>query len=246
MMNDQEFQERAHANPHDDSPEFLEAAANSPERQQLVDELKQLDAELGATLGAVEAPTGLKQALLEIPEGALHPDTEVAAANDSFWRRNVQYAAGLVIAIGVAAIVMQGPANPMEQMVLSHIYYEIEFLDSNAAVAMDDVNAVMTDLVGTTFMDTEAIADLDITFTEDCLIDPENGIQGVHMIVQGDVGPVTVMVLPNTPVEEEIAIADDRFEGMISPAPGGSLVVVGEKQESIQQFSNLIAANISW
>ena len=39
MMKDQQFNERAHANPHDDSTEFLEAAASSPERQQLVVEL---------------------------------------------------------------------------------------------------------------------------------------------------------------------------------------------------------------
>jgi hypothetical protein len=246
MMKDQQFNERAHANPHDDSTEFLEAAASSPERLQLVAELKQFDSDLRASLEAVSAPEGLKQTLLDIPEGMLHPDTEVAAANDSFWRRNVQYAAGLVLAIGVLAIFMQGEANPMEDMVFSHIYSELEFLDDDTPLALAEVNTVMNSRIGSEFMQSPDMENLNINVTEDCWVDLENGINGVHMVVQGDVGPVTIMVLPNTPVEQDMEISDSRFDGMISAMPGGTLVVVGEKEESIERFSTMLAANISW
>ena len=107
-MNDQLFNDRAHANPHDDSPEFLEAIAQKPERQALLVELKALDSFLKSGLSAVSAPDHLKQRLLDIPEGTLHPDTNVSAANESFWRRNVQYAAGLVVALGLLALMLPG------------------------------------------------------------------------------------------------------------------------------------------
>ena len=77
-------------------------------------------------------------------------------------------------------------------------------------------------------------------------MDIENGVQGVHMVVQGDVGPMTLMVLLNTPVSQDMEISDARFDGMISAMPGGNLVVVGEKEESIERFSTMLAANINW
>ena len=245
-MNDQEFLERAHANPHDDSPEFTEAVAGNPERQQLLDELKQFDAELKSGLESVAAPQDLKQALLDIPEGKLHPDTEVAAANDSFWRRNFQYAAALFLAVGVFAIVQQNSVNAMEAMVFNHIYSEIDFLEDDSPVTLDEVNAVMAVRMGSEFAATEAMENLQINVTEDCWVDFEEGVQGVHMVMNGEAGAVTVFVIPNEPVEGEMTIADSRFAGLISPVPGGNLVVIGEKEESLSMYSNLLAANINW
>ena len=104
----------------------------------------------------------------------------------------------------------------------------------------------MNTRIGSAFLQSADMEMLEINVTEDCLVDIENGLQGVHMVIQGDVGPMTVMVIPNTPVTEEMRISDERFEGVISPTPGGNLIVVGEKQESIQQFSTMLAANINW
>lgn len=245
-MNDEQFLERAHVNPHDDSPEFLEAAATSPERRQVLENLQQFDARLKTGLESVSAPEGLKQTLLNIPEGTLHPDTHDVAANDSFWRRNFQYAAALLVAVGVVALALQAPADPMEAMVFNHIYSEMDFLDVDSHLALADVNAVMSGRVGKEFFTNASMENLDISVTEDCWVDIENGVQGVHMVVQGTMGQVTVMVIPSTPVESEISISDERFEGMISPTPGGNLVVVGEKQESILELSNMLAGNINW
>ena len=167
-MNEQQFSERAHANPHDDSGEFQEAAASSPERQQLVEELKQFDSDLRANLESVSAPDSLKRALLDIPESTLHPDIEVAAANYSFWRRNAQYAADLVIAIGVLAVFMQGEASPMEDMVFSHIYSELEFLDDDTPLALAEVNNVMSSHVGSEFLQSADMENLNINVIENC------------------------------------------------------------------------------
>lgn len=265
-MNDQQFLERAHANPHDDSPEFLAAAADNPQRQRLLDGLKKLDGRLRAGLESVSPPASLRQALLDIPldrqvdmqvdmqvdiqvdiqESGLHPDTGIAAANDSFWRRYAHYAAVLVIALGVIGVYMQGGADPMEEMVFSHIYSEIEFLDDDTPVTLDNVNFIMATLVGTEFANSPDMQGLQINVTKDCFVDFTNGIQAVHIVMQGDMGPVTVMVIPNTPLDAQLAIADDRFDGLISPTSGGNLVVVGEKNEPILQYSTMLAANLNW
>lgn len=249
-MNDQQFIERAHANPHDDSADFLAAAASSPERQKLLEEVKRFDASLKQGLAAVAAPPGLKQALLAIPEGVLHPDTAVAAANDPAWRRGFQYAAGLFIAIAALALVFRQPppavADPLGDKVFTHIYSEIEFLDDVSPLTLAQVNAIMDTYAGTVFLASADMDNLTINVTKDCWVDFQNEVRGVHLVITGERGPVTVMVLTNTPVAGEVAIADDRFNGMISPMSGGNLVVVGEKDEAIRRYSTLLAANINW
>jgi len=170
-MNDQLFNERAHANPHDDSPEFLEAIAQKPERQALLVELKALDSFLKSGLSAVTAPDHLKQRLLNIPEGTLHPDTNVSAANESFWRRNVQYAAGLVVALGLLALMLPGKVNPMEELVFNHIYSELSFLDDDTPIPMAVVNNIMNSQVGIGFRQSPEMNSLEIDVTEDCWVD---------------------------------------------------------------------------
>jgi hypothetical protein len=65
-------------------------------------------------------------------------------------------------------------------------------------------------------------------------------------VLKGNVGQVTVMMIPNDPIDTETTISDERFVGMITPTAHGNLVVVGEKDESIQMYSNMLAANINW
>ena len=60
-MNEQEFLERAYANPHDDSQEFLEAVAANTKRQQMLDEIQAMDIGLKSCLKSVAAPAGLKR-----------------------------------------------------------------------------------------------------------------------------------------------------------------------------------------
>lgn len=252
-MNDQQFLERAHANPHDGSPDFQEAIAGNPTRQTLVEELKAFDARLKTHLESVSAPDGLQQALLDLPEATPEPEAGSpdhagagAAANDSHWRRNVQYAAGLIVAIGVLVLVVHTRGNPMEDMIFKHIYSELSFLEDDSPMGLSQVNQVMFDTLGSSFAESGDMETVSFNFSKDCWVDFDNGIRGVHMVMQGNIGPVTVMVIPNSPVAQETAINDDHFYGIITPGSGGNIVVVGEKEEPLQQYSSLLASNLSW
>ena len=96
------------------------------------------------------------------------------------------------------------------------------------------------------FLQSPDMSNIEIDVSEDCWVDFQNGVKGVHIVMKGNVGQITVMVIPNEPIGGQIAISDDRFEGVITPTPGGNLVVIGEKEESIQQYSTMLAANITW
>lgn len=244
-MNEQQFLERAHANPNDDAPDFLDALAGNPQREALVADLKALDSRLKAGLETINAPDHLKQALLEIPENE-HPGTVGEAANDPWWRRNVQYAAALVVAVGVLAIVMQTRGIPLEDMIFRHLYSELSFLEEDSPMGLAQVNQVMGSSIGSRFTESGDMQKVSINFTKDCWVDYDKGIRGVHLVMKGDVGPVTVMVIPNSPIPEERAIHDDHFYGLITPTSGGNIVVIGEKDEPIANYSTVLASNISW
>ncbi|VAW57841.1 hypothetical protein MNBD_GAMMA11-1378 [hydrothermal vent metagenome] len=70
--------------------------------------------------------------------------------------------------------------------------------------------------------------------------------KGVHMVVQGDIGPITVFMLPGVSVDSQQLIKDERFHGMITPGSGGSVVVVGEKGESLRVLQDKLNQYLVW
>ena len=242
-MNDKQFTELAHANPHDTSEEFLRAAKESPERERLVTELKAFDSKLSAALKSVTAQDSLQESLLNIPAGHT-----VEAANDNSWRRYSALAATLIFAVVIVFQTNTSDPENLEQVVFTHIYDELDFLTmTDQIVTLDSANELMNSLVGGHFEQTDVTRNIEINVAKDCLIALENAmIQGVHMVIKGEKGPMTVMLIPTESVEDEVHFSDNRFDGIISPFPGGNLVVMGEKEEEILQFNNLIAGNISW
>lgn len=271
-MNDLEFRQRAYANPQDESDEFLAAILESPERQQLLSELQAFNVELTRTLLDVPDSNELKQRLLDpvalsrtLASGSasesapdIAPDTtpdtapdtapdsstiRSAAANEgSFWRRALPVAAGLILAISIAFNYWPTSNRALEQEVFAHIYEEIDFLEMDDNVSMATINGIMAN-VGVQFKERFDFADIEVQVASDCLIAREHSL---HMVVKGEKGPITMMIIPNFPVKNEFSISDSRFEGIISPTPNGNLVVIGEKDESLDRYTILLASNINW
>lgn len=247
-MNDLEFEQRATVNPFDDTPEFLAAVQENLDRQRLVDELKAFESDMAQAVSSVNAPASLKQKLLDVPledTSVNSPPLTKTAANDSFvWtKRLLPVAACLLLTIGIAMNYWPSQKSELELEIFAHIYYEAAFLDIKTEIPMSDVNQKMFDTLGVEFEDTPELENLQVHVAGECWVAKENAI---HMVMEGNAGALSVIMLPNSPLKEEVSISDDRFEGLITPTPGGNLVVVGEKGEAISQYSYLLASNISW
>lgn len=61
---------------------------------------------------------------------------------------------------------------------------------------------------------------------------------GVHLVLNGREGPVTVLLMPKEPVPAERNFSSSRFNGVIVPTAYGSMAVVGEKSEPLRQTVN--------
>ena len=249
-MNDKDFEELAHANPWAQNDEFLNALREKPERELLVNDLKTFDENVLSGL-SVPAPENLKQKLLDIPEQDNTEETEADALESdkvlrpSFWQwKKAGPLAASFLLVGLLGFSLLSPSAEefLTNEVIAHVYHEIGALDWELDIDMPEVNEHFSALGGS-FETKGDIASLDVDAVMDCWVAKENSL---HMIVKGNVGPVTVMVVPNKPVGESFAIHDKRFEGLVSPTEGGNLIVMGEKEEEIVMYQDLFIANLNW
>ncbi|MDC0598353.1 DUF3379 domain-containing protein [Gammaproteobacteria bacterium] len=250
-MNDLDFEQRALANPYDDSPEFLAALQENVERQHFLEDLKKFEDQFRTSLHSVSASDELKQSLLDpllLEQKVKTPSSSAEAANDKrFWTRLLPVAACLVLAIGMTITYLpslqNGTTLTFEQEVFAHIYDEIDYLQVENNLSVAELNGIMANVVSSQLQQSPDLSALNIRMAMDCVFAQQDSI---HMVLAGNEGAVTVFVIPNSPVSNEMSISDERFEGIISPTPGGNLVIIGEKQESILEFKNLLASNMAW
>lgn len=246
-MDDLEFRQRALANPRDTSPAFLEAAKRAPERRRFLDELLRFEQGLETAL-RIPAPPGLWKKLRTPPRLPAAPAANDGLAIEAPARRRrfawlAPAAACLFIAFG--AVLDVWPAaradSRLEREIFAHIYRELSYLGMNDDVSLATVNLYMA-AVGGRLLDSKEIARLKVEVADDCWVRANT----VHLVLEGERGDVTVLVIRNSPVKREFPIDDARFTGLVTPTRGGNLVVLGEKQEPISRFRTLFANNLDW
>lgn len=202
------------------------------------------EARLQAGLNAVQAPAGLQERLLQIPDQVLNAaPARVEAANESqFLRRLLPAAAALLVAIGIGLYYEPDLNAALASEIFGHIYLEEPFYGEGEVLAMAEVNARLQPVTGDS-LPADGSAVLEVTFAKDCYIAKK---RTMHLVVKGSTGPVNVMMIPDQVVDSEVTISDQRFSGLMTPASGGTLVVVGNKQEPIREYRDLVAAQLEW
>jgi len=212
---------------------------NTPDSQD------QFDARLQKTLLSITAPAGLQERLLGIPDLPLaqaRPDEQEAANDSPFWHRLLPAAAALLLAIGIGLYYEPDLNAALANEVFGHIYREEPSFGGGSELSTAELNARLLPVTGEA-LDPEDSALLHVTFAKDCYIASQ---RTMHLVVKGETGPVNVMMIPGRVVESEMKIADQRFHGLVSPAPGGTLVVVGNKQEPISATRDRVASSLHW
>lgn len=245
-MDDLEFRQRALANPRDDDPHFLAAADRDVGRRRQLDELQRFEDKLEEAL-RVDVPVTLKARLLspsllaQTAENDAPPSAPMKPRG--LLARLLPAAACVAIAWGAALDVWQPHPDPvLEHEIFSHIYRELSYLGMDNVVTLDAVNRYMATLQGQ-LRPGEGPENIEIRVADDCWV---AGSDTVHLVMEGDRGAVTVLLVRNTPVEREFPINDARFTGLVTPTRGGNLVVVGEKQERLGRYKRLISDRLVW
>jgi hypothetical protein len=248
-MDDFEFRKRALANPQDRDEDFAAAASASAQRTQLLQDLQALDARVSAIAHSVQAPPGLADRL-KAQAGNATQATVTVMPTRSRYQRYYAMAASLVITVGVILSSSFGTARPsaadikFHDDIIGHMYREApRIANATTDLSMAEINQVL-EAAGGHLREDERIKSMHIKFANDCNVVPST--KGAHIVLEGTKGSVSVIMIHNSPVSTEFDVNDPRFKGKIIPFGQGNLIILGEKEESLDSYETLITETFEW
>ncbi len=93
-----------------------------------------------------------------------------------------------------------------------------------------------------------AVANLDhsaglITYAQSCKV---NGREVPHLVIQGERGPVTLLLMPHETVDGPQSITGDSVNGVILPVGDGSIAIFGERDEPLERIEKKVLESVTW
>lgn len=84
-----------------------------------------------------------------------------------------------------------------------------------------------------------------VSYARSCLV---NGRWVPHLVVQGDAGPIMLLLMPRQNLEEEVPLdlPAQGLRGLIVPLEQGSFAILGEDTESFETVRRDVTAAVEW
>ena len=82
-----------------------------------------------------------------------------------------------------------------------------------------------------------------ITYAQTCRI---NGKDVPHLVIQGELGPVTILLMPEEAVAETTPIDGENIHGLILPVGNGSIAIIGPREENLERIENNVVNSVNW
>ena len=201
------------------------------------EEMLTLDRQIAAAL-----EIGVPQPVVpELPD--LETDTVVALPSRRWPSTPTWLAMAATVAIaailGVRMIGVGVQYDSLADEVLAHLDHEPRALRvTDVAISDERLQSVVPPSVA----DFDRDASL-ISYAQSCVI---NGRTVPHLVIQGARGPVTVLLMPDEAVREAIALQGENVKGVILPVGGGSIAVIGETEERIEDIQERVTQSVTW
>jgi len=248
-MDNLEFETRAFADPEDSRQDLLDALSGNPDRQQLLEEVRAFNERLSRIAGSITPPSHLAERLRSVA-AELHeePTGTVHRLPARRWQpmRLTAMAAALVVALGLTYSSLFGSNQPSAaelafgQQVVNHIYLELAEIEASGSVSLQQVNQAVSRLGGSMANSQE----MGISFARPCAILPQTN--SAHLVIDGRLGAVNVIIIENSPVRREFNFSDERFEAVVMPLERGNLILVGEKNERLEDYQRVLDESLVW
>jgi len=231
-MNFSEFKRKLGAEPLSGDPEIQRARESSPEFETAALEAEHFEEKLNRAL-SVSAPDGLVDELQAISQQPAE-----TASRSSWWR--MALAASVLIAVGAAGLTwkMNPSWDSVEEYLVDHYRH-----DGAKVLAMADESAaqdVQTLLAGFNVAAAPALADI-IGLIKYC---PTPDGKGVHMVLNTQSGPVTVIYMPDTPVTDRQMLAFDNVEAILVQLNRGSAAIIGAGGLQVADYYAIVQSSI--
>ncbi len=233
-MNFSEFKQKLGAEPRQTAETYRAGETRDAERDAAVAEAESLEDRLEAALR------------LPVDEDALL-DSVLAASRSAQGARTrrpptwLAVAAGLVLVVGVAALVgwLQAPPETVEDYVQSHYRHDGSRVLARAGEAVDraEIEAVLAS-VGVRASD--AFSE-QVRFIKFC---PTPHSQGAHMIVDTAAGPVTVIYMPAVELAQPVLVRFDDVEARVVALTTGAAAIIGPEGRPVEDLQSRLREGI--
>lgn len=142
----------------------------------------------------------------------------------------------MLVAFGVFAL--QYPSAAIASEVIEHIHHEPGLLTLTHAVTSDEQIEMVLKQANITMSGDR----VNILSAALC---PLAGQLAAHLVVEGESGPVTILILPGKETKAG-KIKSKEFNGRILSAKHGTIAVVGGKKENSEHMENIISETFHW
>ncbi len=239
-MDDLQFRRGIYADPHNNDETFSEemlAAINADSsKQQFSKEIKQLDDKIAQAMN-VEVPDDLVNKLILRQTLVSHQQQKRKS------RIHLAMAASVAFALGLTLNFMQFSSayNSLGDYALAHVYHEENHFDNNAEakVSLASLNQKMASFDGSFISSLGQLIAVDY-----CRFD---SMKSLHLVFQGKTDIVTVFIVPhNKDLSFDANFNDDKLSGSSQHFNKANIIVVADKNESLQDWKNVINDNIQW
>jgi hypothetical protein len=123
--------------------------------------------------------------------------------------------------------------------VLSHLDHEPgALLPTNTEVGEERLAQVVNDDVGTMGRDIGLV-----TYAMSCKI---NGRSIPHLVIQGEKGPITLLLMPDEMVTMPVPLIGESINGVILPMGSGSIAIIGERDERLDEIQERVVNSVEW
>lgn len=153
---------------------------------------------------------------------------------------------GIAASIALAAIIGvrfvgtdPGHDELLAQQVLDHVDHEPWALKvTDVAVSDAQFDRVINPAIGS--MDRSIGL---VSYAQSCII---NGRTIPHLVIQGAKGPVTLLLMPEESVHGAVPLSGESVNGIILPHGNGSIAIVAERDEEIEELQRRLVESVEW
>ena len=233
-MDDLQFRRCIYADPNTQEEAVLDAINSDPAKKQFAQELNKLDDKLARAM-KVAVPEDLYNKLILRQTLASHQQQKRKS------RVQLALAASVAFALGLTFNFVQFSSayNSLGDYALAHVHHEADYFSNNdeARVTLASLNQKMASFNGSF---TQSLGEL--ISADYCRFD---GMKSLHLVFQGKSNPVTIFIVPNNDdLSFEASFTDETLKGQSLRFNQSNIIVIGDKNESLQEWRNNIKENV--
>jgi hypothetical protein len=235
-MNCEQYREAIAADP-TGAFEGADHAASCEACSAFTAEMQALDAKIARAL-AIDVPAPTMPALPPVEDDNVVSLPVTSRSRTKSWLA-VAAALALAAIIGVQFTGNQVQYESLEAEILAHLDHEPGALTvTNVAVSDERLSSVVNPSVGT--MDRNVGL---ISYAQSCVI---NGKTVPHLVIQGENGPITLLLMPDEMIDVARTFMGERVNGVLIPHGGGSIAIIGGNEDDLTELERSVVDSVEW